>query len=66
MKEPEKIRLDPETPLAKDVNKIPMPSIRKPEWDISAKDDGLFTSKDLDNVNKLLDEISNEDSQNSN
>lgn len=43
MKEPVRIRLNPETPTHKDVNKIPMPSVYKPEWDITGQNnDDLY------------------------
>lgn len=66
--EPTRRRLNPETPPPKDVSRIRMPPIHKPEWDITPSDDGLYGSKDLhlDNINKLLDEISNENNSENN
>ena len=64
MKEPKKIRLDPETPTNKDVNKIPMPPIDKPEWESYRVSDDLFSSKDLEILKRRLEEMKNENTQN--
>ena len=66
MKEPEPRPIDPSRPRSKDVIKHRMLPTRKPEWDIAPKDDGLFSSTDLDKINDLLDESSDENSENSN
>ena len=67
MKEPKRIRLDPETPVHKDVNKIPMPPIYKPEWDITGhSNDDVYTPIDLEKINETLDKISNEDNNENN
>jgi len=67
MREPRRIKLDPETPLNKDVNRIPMPPVYKPEWDISRNNnDDVYSSVDLKNINKNLDTITNEDSDQDN
>jgi hypothetical protein len=67
MKEPKKIKLNPDTPSNKDVDRVPMPPVNKPEWDITGhSNDDVYTPIDLDNINKLLDKVSNENSQNSN
>jgi hypothetical protein len=52
MKEPTRIPLNPETPVHKDVRKIPMPY--KAEWDVAGQDnDDVYTSIDLDKDNTL-------------
>jgi hypothetical protein len=52
MKEPKRIKLT-ETPIHKDVKKIPMPSIYKPEWDITGEDnDNTYTPLDLNKDNE--------------
>lgn len=67
MKEPQKIKLDPSTPIQKDVNKIPMPPIYKPEWDIAGhSNDDVYTPLDLEKINKTLDKISDEDNSENN
>jgi|LakMenEpi03Aug12_release.lakeMendotaPanAssembly.Ray.scaffolds.fasta_scaffold5395474_1 hypothetical protein len=72
MKEPERTPLDPTTPRAKKVTPIPMRSQLYPEAmtdDIYYPDsDSVYTpiKNNLDKINKVLDEISNEDSENSN
>lgn len=51
MKEPKRIKLT-ETPSHKDVNKIPLPPLYKPEWDIYGQDnDDVYTPLDLDKTN---------------
>jgi hypothetical protein len=53
MKEPIKIRLNPETPTHKDVTKIPMPSVYKPEWDITGQtNDDVYVPLDLKKDNE--------------
>lgn len=61
MKKPEQTPLDPTTPRTKKVNQIPMPKLY-PE----SMEDDVYSEINLDKVNKLLDQISDEDSQNSN
>jgi hypothetical protein len=52
MKEPKRIKLT-ETPIHKDVKKIAMPSIYKPEWDITGEDnDNTYTLLDLNKDNE--------------
>ena len=66
MKEPQRLKLDPSTPTQKDVNKIPMPPVYKPEWDISGRsNDDVYSPIDLDKTNKILDKTSDENSKNS-
>jgi hypothetical protein len=66
MKEPQRIKLDPSTPTQKDVNKIPMPPVYKPEWDISGySNDDVYSPIDLDKTNRILDKTSDENSKNS-
>lgn len=55
MKKPEQTPLDPNAPRSKQVKQIPMPKLFSD-----------YIKDDLEQVNELLDEISNEDSQNSN
>ena len=66
MKEPEKTPLNPLSPRTKKVKQIPMPEL---EQDTESVDYDMYTIYDpesvFDRVNQLLDEISNEDSQNS-
>jgi hypothetical protein len=66
--EPTRRRLNPETPQPKNVSRIRMPPVNKPEWDIVAKDDGLFSFKDLnlDEINKILDKVSDENNSENN
>ena len=66
MKEPKKIRLDPETPSNKDVPKIPMPPISKTEWDLYYTSDDLCSSKDLEILKEKLDQLKNEDNSQNN
>lgn len=58
MKEPQKFRINPETPTQKDVQKFPLPSIYKPEWDIGQNNDDIYVP-----VNK--NDIGNTDEDNS-
>ena len=60
MKKPTQTPIDPDSPRTKKVNQIPMPRLY-PE----PMDDDVYIENPLDKVNKLLDEISNEDSKNS-
>lgn len=51
MKEPKRIKLT-ETPSNKDVNKIPLLPLYKPEWDIGQDNDDVYVpieKKDEDN-----------------
>jgi len=50
MKEPIKIKLNPETPSNKSVKCIPMPPVYRPEWDIAGQDnDDLYIPLDKNN-----------------
>ena len=52
MKEPKRIKLT-ETPLTKDVKKIPLPPLYKPEWDIGQDNDDIYIPvKDLEKTNE--------------
>lgn len=63
MKEPKKIKLNPEAPTQKEVTKTPMPSIYKPEWDVmDNKPDDIYSP--LDN-NKLENNDENNSENNS-
>jgi hypothetical protein len=65
MKEPKRIKLNPETPTPKEPIKRPLPPLIKSEWDISGQDnDDVYTPLDLDKVNKLLDETNEDNSKN--
>jgi hypothetical protein len=62
MKEPKRIKLNPETPTPKEPLKYRLPPLDKPEWNISGQDnDDMYVECDLDNVNKTLDKINRED-----
>lgn len=62
--EPTKRTLNPETPITKQIKKIPLPPLYKHEWDIvdNSKED-TFIPKDLD---KPLDTSRNEDNNENN
>lgn len=61
MKEPKRIKLNPETPTPKEVNRYRLDPLNKTAWDAYGQDnDDLYTPIDLDKVNQILDEISNE------
>jgi hypothetical protein len=62
MKEPKKIRLNPETPIPKEPPKYRLPPLNKPEWNISGQDnDDMYVESDLEEINKLLDKTNRED-----
>jgi hypothetical protein len=62
MKEPQRIKLSPETPTPKEPHKYRLPPLNKPEWDISGQDnDDVYIKSDLDELNKKLDIINRED-----
>ena len=67
MKEPKRIRLNPETPTPKEPTKYRLPPLNKPEWDISCQDisgqdnDDMYVESDLEEINKTLDKINRED-----
>lgn len=57
MKEPKKIRLNPDAPIAKEPIKYRLLPINKTEWDATGQDnDDTYTPIDLDKINRLLDE----------
>ena len=57
MKEPKRIKLNPETPTPKEPIKHPLPPLIKPEWNVTGQDnDDVYTPLDLDKINRLLDE----------
>jgi hypothetical protein len=67
MKEPQRIKLNPETPKPKEPIKRPLLPLNKAEWDVTGQDnDDTYTTLDLDKVNKLLNEISDEDNSKNN
>ena len=67
MKDPKRIILNPETPILKEPPKYRLPPLDKPEWDITGQDnDDTYTPLDLDKVNKLLNEISDENNSKNN
>ena len=62
MKEPKRIRLNPETPIPKEPTKYRLLPLEKPEWNISGQDnDDMYVESDLDEINKTLDKINCED-----
>ena len=62
MKEPKRIKLNPETPTPKEPIKRPLLPLTKPEWDISGQDnDDMYVKSDLEEINKTLDKINRED-----
>jgi len=62
MKEPQRIKLSPETPTPKEPHKYRLPPLNKPEWDISGQNnDDVYIKSDLDELNKKLDIINRED-----
>lgn len=57
MKEPKRIKLNPETPTPKEVIKHRLPPLNKTQWDVYGQDnDDIYTPIDLDKINRLLDE----------
>lgn len=49
MKEPKKIRLNPDAPISKEPTKYRLPPINKTEWDVTGQDnDDVYISLDLD------------------
>jgi hypothetical protein len=62
MKEPQRIKLSPETPTPKEPQKYRLPPLNKTEWDISGQDnDDLYVPSDLDKIKNKLDIINRED-----
>jgi hypothetical protein len=62
MKEPQRIKLNPETPIPKEPPRYRLPPLEKPEWNISGQDnDDMYVKSDLDDINKTLDKSSRED-----
>ena len=62
MKEPKRIKLNPETPTPKEPIKRPLLPLTKQEWDISGQDnDDMYVKSDLEEINKTLDKINRED-----
>lgn len=67
MKEPNRIKLNPETPTPKEPVKRRLLPVDKVEWNITGQDnDDMYVPSDLDKVNKLLDEINHEDNSKNN
>ena len=53
MKEPNKIKLDPSTPIAKTATKYKLEPLDKSEWNISGQDnDDTYTKLDLKNTDE--------------
>jgi hypothetical protein len=53
MKEPKKIRLNPDAPIAKEPIKYRLPPINKTEWDVTGQDnDDVYISLDMDKNNE--------------
>ena len=64
MKEPQRIKLNPETPTTKEPIKYRLLPSDKTEWDITGQDnDDVYTPLDLDN-NKSLDKTNEDNSKN--
>jgi hypothetical protein len=64
MKEPKRIKLNPETPTPKEVTKHRLDPLNKTEWDTYGQDnDDIYTPIDLDKINRLLDESNENNSQ---
>lgn len=65
MKEPKKIRLNPETPIAKEPTKFRLLPLNNCEWEVSGQNnDDTYTKIDLDTNNKLLDKANEDHSKN--
>jgi len=61
MKEPKKIRLNPEAPKQKEPTKLPLLPLNKIEWDITGQDnDDTYISLDLTTFNRSLNEDNSE------
>lgn len=53
MKEPKRIKLNPETPTPKEPPKYRLLPLEKPEWNISGQDnDDMYVETDLDKINR--------------
>lgn len=64
MKEPNRIKLSPETPTTKEPPKYRLAPKSNSEIDISGQDnDDIYRPVDLDKINKLLDESNEDNSQ---
>jgi hypothetical protein len=62
MKEPQRIKLNPETPTPKEPVKHRLLPLDKPSWNVSGQDnDDMYVESDLDEINKTLDKINRED-----
>ena len=62
MKEPKRIKLNPETPTPKEPPKYRLPPLNKSEWSIFGQDnDDMYVESDLEEINKTLDKINRED-----
>lgn len=71
MKKPEQTPLDPTSPRSKKVTPIPMPKLYPEAMDDDVyypDSDSMYTrvKNNLDKINKLLDEISNENNSQNN
>jgi len=65
MKEPKKIRLNPDAPTTKEPIKYRLLPSDKTEWDITGQDnDDVYAPIDLDNDNKSLDKTNEDNSKN--
>ena len=62
MKEPQKIKLSPETPASKEPKKHKLLPLDSSEWNISGQDnDDMYVKSDLEEINKTLDKTNRED-----
>jgi hypothetical protein len=51
MKEPKRIKLDPETPTPKEPIKRPLPPLSKSDWNVTGQDnDDMYSPVDLENI----------------
>ena len=58
MKEPQRIKLNPETPTSKEPIKRPLPPLSKLEWNVTGHiNDDMY----LEKINETLNQISDED-----
>jgi hypothetical protein len=65
MKEPNKIRLNPDAPTTKEPNKYRLLPLDKTEWDVTGQNnDDVYIPLDLDKSNKPLDKINEDNSKN--
>ena len=65
MKEPKRIKLNPETPTPKEPHKYRLPPLDKTECNISGQDnDDMYVEVNLGKINQSLNETNENNSQN--